>query len=246
VPGADRSEADRIARVYRAYREDSSVQERWDPANPGNRASVAERSAVTEAWLRRLGFLPLSDRRILDVGCGKGRDLARFLALGARPENLFGVDLLPERIESARSTYPAFQFECTDARALPYPEESFDLVLLSTVLSSVLEEHTAAAIASEASRVLKPGGAILWYDLRYRNPFNPNVRRVSRADLRRYFAGFSFSLRSVTVLPPLSRRLGGWAPALYPFLARLPFLRSHLLGLLQKPRPVPASATARR
>jgi len=40
----------------------------------------------------------------------------------------------------------------------------------------------------------------------------------------------------VTLLPPLARRLGPATPLAYPVLAALPPLRSHLIGLLRKPR----------
>jgi len=40
--------------------------------------------------------------KILEVGCGAGFWLRQFVKWGARPENLFGVDVLPERIAMAR------------------------------------------------------------------------------------------------------------------------------------------------
>jgi len=53
------------------------------------------------------------------------------------------------------------------------------------------------------------------------------------------FAGYEVQLRSLTLLPPLARRLGPWTEALYPLLGLCPWLRTHLVGLLIKPGLTP-------
>jgi SAM-dependent methyltransferase len=57
-----------------------------------------------------------------------------------------------------------------DAAQLPYADESFDLVMQFMCLSSVLDSLMREQIADEMWRVLRPGGSILFYDLRPR-PF---------------------------------------------------------------------------
>src|SRR5947208_2787418 len=52
--------------------------------------------------LRRNGISDLSQKTVLDVGCGHGQWLADLIKWGAPPENLCGVDLLQERIAAAR------------------------------------------------------------------------------------------------------------------------------------------------
>jgi hypothetical protein len=93
----------------------------------------------------------------------------------------------------------------------------------------------ARNVAREVSRVLKPGGAIVWYDFIYNNPRNPHVRGMKRSDLLNLFPEFQFGLHKITLLPPLSRRLGPLTSVLYPALAAIPWLRTHYLGLLHKP-----------
>jgi hypothetical protein len=104
---------------------------------------------------------------------------------------------------------------------------SLDMVLLFTVFSSILDHRMAENVATEVRRVLKPGGAVLWYDFRYDNPSNPHTRGMTKRHIRRLFPGFTLNLRTITSLPPLARRLGRATSWLYPVLAAGPFLRTH-------------------
>ena len=226
-------EVERLRSVYRAYRESPAVQAQWDGNNPGNRAIVAERQRATRAVLNAAGYLPLKNHTVLEVGCGSGGVLPGMVGLGARPDRLYGVDLLPERIEGARQRYPGISYQCANAERLAFPDGHFDLVLLSTVFSSILDEEMAGNVAQETVRVLKPGGAVLWYDFHH-NPKNPHVRGMTRARIGGLFPSLSMNLRSVTLVPPLARRMGPLTPVLYPLMASIPLLRTHYLGLLVK------------
>lgn len=232
---SSKKEIERITNVYRGYASDARLDDRRSLANPGNRMILHERWRVITELLGSSGRLPLGDRRILDVGCGYGSELARFVALGANAALCCGVDLIPERIEEARQRYPALDFRIGSAERLDFTDNYFDLVVLSTVFSSILESAMRRAIASEVARVLMPGGAVLWYDIRYPSPTNRNVRPVSEGQLRHLFSGFESSFETVTLLPPLARRLKGRTAILYSNLAAIPFLRSHLVGLMVKP-----------
>jgi SAM-dependent methyltransferase len=226
------SETERIARAYRELEEHSG---RWDQRNAGNQAILAERRKLTVRVLEREGWVPLGDRRILEVGSGRGGELAWMRDLGASPRNLAGIDLLPDRVEAAKRAFPEFDLRAGNAEHLPYADASFDLVLAITVFSSIFDAGMAANVAHEIVRVLRPGGALLWYDFRYDNPSNRNVHAVTAARVRQLFPTLRGDLKGLTLLPPLARRLGPLAPVGYPALAWMPPLRSHLLGLLVKP-----------
>ena len=228
------AEADRITQVYREYQASAATQARWDRRNPGNRAILRERHAAIRAALEAAGMLPLAGRRVLEIGCGSGDVLASLLDLGADAKDLCGVDLLPERIGDAARRFPALSFLAANGTALPLASASVDLILFFTVFSSILERQMAREVAAETRRVLAQGGAVLWYDFRYDNPRNPNVHGMSRHAIQSLFPDFALSLRTVTLLPPLARRLGRVTPLLYPWLAKLPPLRTHYLGLLLK------------
>jgi SAM-dependent methyltransferase len=228
-------EVQRLVQVYRAYRESQAVQAQWDEGNPGWSAILQERQRAIRRLLGSHGLFPLAGRKALEVGCGSGKVLASLLELGAQSQNLYGVDLLPDRISEAQQRYPELNFQCANAEQMEFPEASFDLVLLFTVFSSILDEQMARSVAYEVSRVLRPGGAVLWYDFRYDNPRNPNVRGVTRGNIETLFPGFNMRLRTITLLPPLARGLGCFTRVLYPLLAAIPPLRTHYLGLLIRP-----------
>jgi len=225
-------EVKRLAKVYHGYRQDPAVQARWSAANAGNRWIAEERAREIASLLHSHGFVPLQQRRVLDIGCGYGGVLASLTDLGAQPCDLYGIDLLPDRIEVARRTHPDIHFACGNAEYLEFPDAYCDLVLLFTVFSSILDDRMAGNVANEVRRVLKPGGAVLWYDFRYNNPWNPHVRGMTKRHIRSFFPGFEMHLRTITLLPPLARRLGRLTPVLYPLLAAIPPLRTHYLGLL--------------
>jgi SAM-dependent methyltransferase len=229
------SEADRLKHVYQEYADRGFGHSKWSRTNRGNQAAWDECGTRMRRLLNERGYLPLGTRRVLDVGCGAGERLASFEQMGARPGNLFGVDLIPERISAARQSYPRIRFEVVNAEALPFEDEAFDLVTVFTVLTSILDRRMAANISREINRVLVPGGAVLLYDFRIRNPLNRHVRGLSRRQIVALFPGFKLSLKTITLLPPLARRLGGLTKLFYPPLSSLPFLRSHYLGILVKP-----------
>ena len=227
------TEADRIAAAYEKLEERAG--RRWDPANRGNQAILAERRRLTRRMLDRAALLPLAGRRVLEVGSGSGGELAWLRELGASASNLFGVELLEDRVAAARGTYPELDFRQANAEHLDFEPGEFDLVLAITVFSSILDREMARNVASEIVRVLRPDGALLWYDVRYDSLSNRNVRGVTAARVRDLFPSLQGELRTLTLLPPLARRLGPLTAGGYPLLSALPPLRSHLLGLLRTP-----------
>ncbi|MGE5707590.1 MAG: class I SAM-dependent methyltransferase, partial [Bacteroidota bacterium] len=186
---------------------------------------------------RRLASLPLEECEILDLGCGTGQELRNLIRFGARPERLHGIDLLSERIEEARRLAPGIDFREGDATRLPWPDESFDLVMQSTVFSSIVDEGVQIAVAREMTRVLKPGGFVLWYDMRVTDPRNRDLVPMTRKRVRALFEGGDvsrISLESLTLNPWIVRWLAPHAWWACSLLEGIPPLRSHLLGWIEK------------
>ncbi len=228
-------EVNRLRRVYREYAVRGFGESRWSLANRGNQAVRDECHFKSREALQQAGFFPLENRRILDVGCGTGERLAAFADWGARPEQLYGVDLIPDRVSAARQKHPRLTFQLANAEAIPFADGAFDLAMVFTVFTSILSRQMTANVCREINRVLVRGGGVLWYDFRMHNPLNRHVRGISRDRIQEMFPGFKLRLETISLLPPLARRLGRLTHLLYAPLSSFPFLRSHYLGVLTKP-----------
>lgn len=185
--------------------------------------------------LNRAGLLPLAERRILEVGCGRGQWLSVFEDFGADRGKLAGIDIDAGRIEAARTRFMGADLQTGDATKLPWSDGAFELVFQSTVFTSILDASVRAAVANEMIRVCAPGGAIVWYDFRYDNPANKAVRGIAPREISHLFTDCSVELRAVTLAPPISRRLVGVSWLLATALEKLRVLNTHLIGVI-KPR----------
>ncbi len=215
-----RRDAQRDARLYSHF-------------NPANLLSIQERERRVLALLAAHGFSDLASLRILEVGCGSGFWIRQFTQWGARPENLTGIDLLPGRIaEGRRLCATAVTLECQDARQPGFAADSFDLVIASTVFSSILDSGVRGQIAGEILRVLRPSGAVLWYDFFRNNPSNREVKGVSKREINRLFPGCRLHAERVTLAPPLARRLAPLSWNLCRALNAMRVLNTHYLGLI--------------
>jgi ubiquinone/menaquinone biosynthesis C-methylase UbiE len=184
--------------------------------------------------LHRANLYPLHGRRVLDVGCGVGTWLLEFAQWGADPEKLAGIDLMPARLQTARERMPQADLRGGSASDLPWEDESFDLVSQMIVFSTFADPALKRTAAREMLRVLKPGGAILWVDMRVDNPANREVRGLRKAEIRELFPDCSLRLAPALLAPPISRWIAGRAWALGELLHTLPFLRTHYTGLIVK------------
>ncbi len=219
--GSGDGEHDRVAETFARYRADPRRRRRWSAGNAGN-------AAIREELARAgLGVLAGGDPggRLLDVGCGTGWWLERLLAAGVPAGRVAGVDLLGERVETARRRAPGTHVERGDARALSHPDAGCALVTLFTVLSGLPGPDDVEAALAEARRVLAPGGAIVVWEPRVLTA-NPDTRLIRAGVLRRAL-GPTLTVRTITVAPPLARRVG----LAYPALARIAPLRSHRLAV---------------
>ena len=172
---------------------------------------------------------------LLEVGCGSGSELERCFLLGVDPANCAGVELLENRFQLARKRLPAAcDIRLGDACKTDFATESFDVVFASTVFTSILDDDVQASLAGEMWRLVKPGGAVLWYDFVYNNPRNPDVRGVPRSRVLELFPQATAEFHRVTLAPPIGRRLNRLGATGYRIFNSIPFLRTHLVGWLEK------------
>jgi SAM-dependent methyltransferase len=229
----ERSEADRIKKAYERRKESVSSQ-LYSFFNPAHLFMVQRRDQEIIEAFKLHGIAHLDNKKIVDIGCGGGRELGTFIRYGARPDNLFGIDLLQSRIDAAREINPHIDFRCGDAASLPYGDGSFDIVMQFTVFTSILDTQMKREIAGEMLRILKPAGIILWYDYHMNNPRNPDVRGVKKKEIHALFPGCEIYLKKITLAPPLTRFIAPYSWIACYLLEKIRALNTHYLGVIRK------------
>ncbi|WP_298247391.1 bifunctional 2-polyprenyl-6-hydroxyphenol methylase/3-demethylubiquinol 3-O-methyltransferase UbiG [uncultured Christiangramia sp.] len=98
--------------------------------------------------------------RILDAGCGEGRNLRWFAGFDY---NIWGIDMDVERLSITREIFPNLKENLIHARLseIPFPDAHFDHIICSAVLHFAEDENHFCKMFSELIRVLKPTGSIL-------------------------------------------------------------------------------------
>ena len=178
------------------------------------------------------GGIDLAGAAVLDVGAGSGRLLHRLVEFGAARGA--GVEFMPARVAAARERYPRLEVVEGDASP-PVRRRTFDLVTQFTCLSSIFDPALRRAVAAEMWRVVRPGGAVLSYDLRpspapiaaagtgarpratLRRPAVDAGRAAGAAEVRGLFPGEELVSRAVSLnvaLPAALRARRGVALAL--------------------------------
>jgi ubiquinone/menaquinone biosynthesis C-methylase UbiE len=107
-------------------------------------------------------FLPSAPARLIDVGGGPGAYAAVWARRGY---DVHLYDLLDLHVQQAQQTADAqpghrFTTEVADARSIPEPDASADVVVLLGPLYHLTEQAQRASALLEAWRILKPGGVV--------------------------------------------------------------------------------------
>ncbi len=125
------------------------------------RAADPQLQSMLESYLSEIE-LP-DPAQVLEVGSGTGA-VARRLARLEQADRVVGLDPSPVFLAKARELAEGIDnliFEEGDGRSLPFDDESFDLVVLHTLLCHVPEPEI---VVLEARRVLKSGGTLAVFD----------------------------------------------------------------------------------
>jgi len=178
--------------------------------------------------LRLVDFAAYAGRRVLDVGCGAGVDLARFVRGGAQGT---GVDLARSAVRLARANFSQQQLPGTfvqaDGEQLPFAPGTFDVVYAHGVVQYT---SNGQALVEECRRVLRPGGLaifqvynrISWLNALSRlmkvgleHEDAPVLRKYSHAEFRGMLRGFTRVQIVEERFPVRSRLHKGWKGAVY-------------------------------
>ncbi len=224
-------EHDRIREAYKARDSSVALVHKYSSARKDVVARWKEIDTIVMEKLKKHFTLPLSDLRLLEVGCGSGAVIRKFEEYGFHKKNLYGLDLSTERLQRARSSLKEVNFLCGTAGLLPFSDDSFDVCSVFTLFSSILDSQLQREAAQELMRVLRPGGVLIYYDFIW-NPVNRNTRGVSFRELVRLFAGRRVFARKVSLAPPLARLLSPLPTFLSNLFCRFSFLKTHYIAFI--------------
>jgi len=228
----DHNEIDNIRSRYEKRKESDS---RYNPLLPSVYMPDREKEIKLIRLFTKNGFVNLNDKKLLEIGGGGGQNILMLLRLGFQPDNIYFNELLEDRFEDAKNRLPqGISFHYGNALDLNFQPESFDFILQSMVFTSILDNNMKSNLAHKIWQWLKPGGSVIWYDFIYDNPRNKDVKGISLKALKKYFPEAKIQFNSLTLAPPLSRMVTKIHPGLYNFFNFFPFLRTHILCLIEK------------
>ena len=144
-----------------------------------------DHSAVNTAFVERMVELGAREGHFLDLGTGPAQ-IPIFLAQRCLKVRVTGIDLsvnmltLGEQHVAEAGLVDRITLECVDAKALPYPAQSFDGVISNSIIHHLPDPMAAFR---EISRVIRPDGLILIRDL-----MRPDTPEAAQALVDRYAA----------------------------------------------------------
>lgn len=151
-----------------ANQKDIFLESEGDQWYRRNATALAAASSVRALAAETIAAILAPGRaaHVLEIGCGRGDNLAALARLSAIEGH--GIEPSAEAVQAGKSAFPQFRLQQGTADALPFADGSMDVVWFGFCLYLVDRSLLMRAVA-EADRVLRDGGAIAIID------FDPNA-----------------------------------------------------------------------
>lgn len=107
--------------------------------------------------------------RVLDMGCGYGTTTAHLAKAGI---DCTGIDYDPTAVAEAQRRFPNARYLNANAEELPFPDASFDVIVMRDALHHLYREADFAKVRGEVLRVASPRARLIVFD--------PNVNLILR------------------------------------------------------------------
>ena len=161
----------------------------------------ASRFGKFAVWAEILLSLHLrGDERVLDLGCGRGAVLLMVAKLLPRGRAV-GIDLwktsdqsgnaleVTRRNAQLENVADRVELRTGDMRALPFEDESFDVVLSSLAIHNIPDAAGRVKAIDDTVRVLRRGGRVLIVDINATSEYEARLRERGIVDVERRALG---------------------------------------------------------
>lgn len=223
-----------IDNLKQVYQQRKNIKISYDFVLPQNYYFVSSREKVFVSSLLKYFGTDFSKLKVLDLGFGSGNDIFTLIKSGFAVENISGVEVIEERFHHVKRIIPNLDIKLNNGFNIPFEDEKFDIVIQSTVFSSILNPQSRKELANEMIRVLKPNGKIFFYDMRFNNPWNKNVTKMDKAEINILFPQKNKTFNFITLNPVIARKLASKSIILCEFLEKIPLLCSHYYTIIEK------------
>lgn len=201
--------------------------------------AAQERQRIWARLFIELGWLDLSHRRAVEVGCGVGGHLLELLRMGFMPRNLKGIESDEDCHARACKVLPSsLRLLLGDALGEEAQRVigplSQDIVMQCNVFSRIPDEGLQTQLADALWRWVRPGGGVLWYDSTVAHPHDHTVQGVPIERVQKLFPQARLRVRTLTLNATVARWACRRNPSLYHLFNAVPGLRTHAVVWAEK------------